>query len=95
KIWKAEIHLINVCKAGNLPDLYDDDEDEEEEEDKPTPPSSPEDPALEEGDCIFATGLLPEPEYIHASSTISQCLAETFKQNSKLMDFEKHVPEHL
>jgi len=43
----------------------------------------------------WATGLLPEPEYIHASSTISQHLAEAFKKNSEPLDYEKHIPPHL
>ena len=53
------------------------------------------DEQLEDGDRIWATGLLPEPKYIHTSSTISQCLAEAFKQNSKPADYEKHIPPHL
>jgi len=50
---------------------------------------------LEDGDRIWATGLLPEPEYIRASSTISQHLAEAFKRNSEPLDYEKHIPPHL
>jgi len=53
------------------------------------------DEQLEDGDRIWATGLLPEPKYIRASSTISQRLAEAFKQNSELPDYEKHIPPHL
>jgi len=31
---------------------------------------------IEEGDHVWATGLIPEAQYIQASSTISQWLAE-------------------
>ena len=53
------------------------------------------DEPLELGDCIWATGLLPEPEYVQASSTISQRLAEAFKRNSEPPDYEKHIPPYL
>ncbi|KDR64873.1 hypothetical protein GALMADRAFT_82574, partial [Galerina marginata CBS 339.88] len=97
KVQKAIMRHINACKMGDLPDLVDDHEDDEEDDDEPIPSSSPspEDPALEEGDRIFATGLLPEAEHIRAGSTISQRLAEAFKKNSEPTDFDKHVPEHL
>ena len=36
---------------------------------------------LEEGDQVWATGLLPEAHYIQASTTISQWLAEGFAKN--------------
>ena len=50
------------------------------------------DEQLEDGDRIWATGLLPEPEYIRASSTISQRLVGAFKWNSEPPDYEKHIP---
>ena len=54
----------------DLPALLKDDEDEE-------------DPEFEEGDCMFAAGLLHPNTEIRATSTISQQLAEAFKQNSE------------
>ena len=36
---------------------------------------------LEDGDRVWATGLLPEVEYIQATSTHSQRLAESFSRN--------------
>jgi hypothetical protein len=38
---------------------------------------------LEEGDRVWATGLLPEAEYVQATSTISQRLVETFAKNAE------------
>jgi hypothetical protein len=38
---------------------------------------------LEEGDRVWATGLLPKAKYIQATSTISQRLAETFAKNTE------------
>jgi hypothetical protein len=38
---------------------------------------------LEEGDRVWATGLLPEAEYIQATSIISQRLAENFVKNTE------------
>ena len=40
-------------------------------------------------------GLIPEPEYIHATASVSQQLAEAFKWNSEPQDYEKHIPPHL
>ena len=59
------------------------------------PSAETSDEHLELGDRIWATGLLPEPEYMQASSTISQHLAEAFKRNSKPPDYEKHIPPYL
>jgi hypothetical protein len=68
--------------------------DDKDDELQPDPESIPEE-QLEEGDRIWATRLLPEPEHIQASSTISQQLAEAFKWNSQLTGYEKHIPPHL
>jgi hypothetical protein len=38
---------------------------------------------LEEGDHVWATGLLPKAKYVQATLTISQRLAETFAKNTK------------
>src|SRR6267143_6826722 len=89
-----EIRNVDACRSGPLPAFVEDadDEDEEATADEPTDPL---DELFEEGDRIWATGLLPEPEYIRASSTISQRLAEAFKGNSEPLDYEKHIPPHL
>jgi hypothetical protein len=38
---------------------------------------------IEEGDCVWATGLIPEAQYVQVTSTISQRLAEGFARNSE------------
>src|SRR6266700_6808838 len=80
-------------------------EDANEEEDDSKCPSNTERPSnvepddsdepLEEGDRIWAMGLFPQAENIRASATVSQRLAEGFRQNSQPADHEKHIPEHL
>ena len=85
-----EIRNIDTCRSGPLPAFVEDADDEDEE--TAAEPTDPSDEPLEEGDRVWATGLLPEPEYIHASSTISQRLAEAFKRNSEPLDYEKHIP---
>src|SRR6266700_8169506 len=90
KTQREEIRNVEACCSGPLPAFVEDadDKDEEAAADEPTDPS---DEPLEEGDRIWATGLLPEPEYIRASSTISQRLAEAFKRNSEPLYYEKHI----
>ena len=73
KVKKAEAWGVAACMAGDLPELIQDDDEEDENED---------DPELEEGDCLFATGLNDPPEEVQATSTISQRLGEAFKQNA-------------
>ena len=50
------------------------------------------DELLEEGDQIWATGLFPQAEHIRATATVSQRLAEGFRQNSQPSE---HIPPHL
>jgi hypothetical protein len=70
-------YWVNACQTGLLL-AFMEDTDNEDNEFEPGPESPPEE-QLEEGDWIWATGLLPEPEYIWASSMISQQLAKAFK----------------
>ena len=89
-IKKEEAQVVNTCQTGPLPAFVEDAEDEEDvASDEPT-----EDP-LEEGDQIWATGLMPKLEYIQATSLVSQLLAKAFKRNSKPQDYEKHIPPYL
>src|SRR6266567_2784192 len=92
KAQREDSQQINACRAGLLPAFVEDTDDEEEPDSRS---DSLADEPLEEGDQIWATGLLPEPEYIRASSTISQQLAEAFKRNSEPPDHDKHIPPHL
>jgi hypothetical protein len=89
KAKKEDAQWINACHTSPLLAFV---EDVDDEDDKPQldPESTPEE-QLKEGNQIWATGLLPEPEHIWACSTISQQLAEAFKRNSQPMDYEKHI----
>jgi len=60
----------------------------------PTATSLSPDEPLEEGDGIWATGLFPQAEQIRATATVSQRLAEGFRQNSQSTDDER-IPPHL
>ncbi len=91
KTQKADAQRIDTCRAGPLPAFVEDADDEDDLDKDAADPSEP----LEDGDRIWATGLLPEPEHICATATISQQLAEAFKKNSEPMDYEKHIPPHL
>jgi len=71
---KAEIWQTEAVSNGPVPELHTDSEEEEPEE--------AEEP-IEPGDHIFAIGLVPAPVEIRATSSVSQCLAEAFKHNSK------------
>ena len=70
KLHRLEAQHISRCSEGGLPALV------EEEDDEETPPE------FEDGDRIFVTTLHGTPEEVRATSTISQRLAEAFKQNS-------------
>ena len=50
---------------------------------------------LVEGNQIWATRLFPQAEHIHVTATVSQRLAEGFRQNSQSVDHKKHIPPHL
>jgi hypothetical protein len=94
--WKAkkeDTKRINACCTSLLL-AFVEDVDDEDNELQPDPESTPEE-QLKEGNRIWATGLLLEPEHIWASSTISQQLAEAFKWNSQPTDYEKHIPPHI
>jgi hypothetical protein len=93
KAKKEDTEWINACHTGPLP-AFVEDVDDKDDELQPDPESTPEE-QLKEGDRIWAPGLLPEPEHIQVSSTISQRLGEAFKRNSQLTDYEKHIPPHL
>ena len=99
---KAEIRRINSCSAGPVPMFV---EEEDEDEDPPLFEPSSDDPEIEDGDRIWATGLLPPSApsaHINAGSTMSQRLAEAFLRNSEPKeiksggsDFKAHVPDYL
>jgi len=100
--WNArreDTEQINACRTGPFPAFVEDADEEDEAE--PTSEQSPDteadfpDEPLEEGDRIWATGLFPQAEHIRVTATVSQRLAEGFRQNSQPADHEKHIPLHL
>jgi hypothetical protein len=80
RILKQEAASINACRSGSFSATVEDAE-EEEVDDEPTAPDIPFD--IENGDWVWATGLIPEAQYIQGSSTISQRLAEGFARNTE------------
>jgi predicted aspartyl protease len=78
---KREVASINACRSGSFPATLEDAEEEETSSDEPTASDMPFD--IEEGDRVWATGLIPEAQYVQATSTISQRLAEGFARNSE------------
>jgi hypothetical protein len=78
KLAKKETADINACRSGPFPTAAED--ASETSEDGPTS-DIPFD--LEEGDRVWATGLLPKAEYVQATSTISQRLVKTFAKNTE------------
>ena len=105
KAEKKFAQQVNACCTGPFPVFIEDADDEDNElymtpktstdssSDGPINPDFPDEP-LEEGDCIWATGLFPQAEHICATTTVSQRLAEGFRQNSQLADDER-IPPHL
>ena len=73
---RKEAVSINACRTGPFPTSS-----EETSDDEPPPSDLPFD--LEEGDRVWATGLLPEAQFIQATSTISQRLAESFSKHTE------------
>jgi hypothetical protein len=63
---KKEETSINACRTGPFPEMAD---EASKPEDEPPATDLPFD--LEEGDRVWATGLLPEVQYVQATSTIS------------------------
>ncbi|HWN07996.1 MAG TPA: reverse transcriptase domain-containing protein [Pyrinomonadaceae bacterium] len=94
---KEHSRRINACRTGPFPAFVEDVEDEPETEPPPCPEPDSEEPdePLEEGDRIWATGLFPQAEFIQATTTISQRLAEGFRQNSQPAEHSEHVPPYL
>jgi len=98
--WNAkreDTEQINTCRTGPFPAFVED--ADEEDEAKPTPKQFPDpeanfpDEPLEEGNQIWATGLLLlQAEHICATATVSQRLVEGSQQNSQPSEC---IPPHL
>ena len=91
KIQKTADKAVNSCSDGPVPKIVE----EVDKDDSEPVGTDPENTEYEEGDRIFATGLLPPPLDIRATSTVSQRLAEAFKLNSQPTDPTSRVPEYL
>jgi hypothetical protein len=61
--------------------MIEDADEEGEADDEPMASDIPFD--IEDGDRVWATGLIPEAQYIRASSTVSQWLATIFAKNTE------------
>jgi hypothetical protein len=81
RMLKREAASISACRSGSFPAMVEDAEEEDASDSEPTASDIPFD--IEEGDCVWATGLIPEAQYVQATSTISQRLAEGFARNSE------------
>jgi len=81
RILKREATSISACRSGSFPATVEDADEEDKVDAEPTPSNVPFD--IEEGDRVWVTGLIPEAQYIQASSTISQRLAEGFAKNTE------------
>ena len=78
---RKEAASIEACWLGSFPASTGEAEAEEISDNEPPTSDLPFD--LEEGDRVWATGLLPEAHYIQAFATISQRLAEGFTKNAE------------
>jgi hypothetical protein len=63
RILKQEAASISACRSSSFPATVEDADKEEEVSDKPTVSNIPFD--IEDGDRVWATGLIPEAQYIH------------------------------
>ena len=91
---KAQARVINTCRTGPLPAFVEDTDDEDDDDQVPELKGFVE-YEYEEGDRVWAASIPPAPEYICATASVSQQLAEAFQKNSSPWDYEKHIPEHL
>jgi len=74
-------------KCPDLPDLCTDDDSADDDD-------SVED-SIEDGDCILVATIPLEEEFIWASSTTLQCLAEAFHRNTEPKSFHNSIPTYL
>jgi len=105
KVYKASAMKVHTCQASPLPNLevnqsdipdeYPDlpnfctNDDSTDDDD-----NSVENP-LKDGDCILVTTIPPQEEFIWASLTTLQHLAEAFHRNTEPKPFCDSVPTYL
>ena len=93
--WNArreDTKQINTCRTGPFPAFVEDADEEDKAEQLPNPETDFPDEQLEKGNRIWAAGLFPQAEHIRATTTVSQQLAEGFRQNSQPSEY---IPPHL
>jgi len=99
KVCKASAMRIHTCWAGPLPDPEVDQSDIPDEfPDFPSLCADNDDGVdipLEDGNCILVASIPPEEEFICASSTTSQQLAEAFHKNTEPKTFCNSILTHL
>ena len=91
------------CCSGPAPRVEELEDDEEEDVDESDIPpifgcdiddEFPDDVQIAEGDRVFMTSLWPEPEFIRATSTFSQRLAEAYAKNAP-RSVKDNLPAHF
>ena len=99
---RLEIRAMQACQEGPMPAVTMEEEDEEELPELGMDSDGDEvegeevfDLDLEGGDRLFMTTIPPEQEFISATSTVSQRLAEAFAANSGQTSFKDSVPSYL
>jgi len=91
---KEQARIINACCASSLPAFVEHADDENEEDEVPDLEGFME-YKYEEGDHVWAASIPLEPEYIRATTSVSQWLAKAFQKNSMPWDYANHIPLHL
>lgn len=100
---KAEVRRAAEARTGPFPKLpveeVDDDDnvdDESEDEFGDQGPDDDHDPSdsLEDGDRVFVTSLAPEADFVQATTTVSQRLAEAHAKASAKSTLDG-LPEHF
>jgi len=87
---KEQARIINACRASPLPAFVEDANDEDKEDEVSDLEGFME-YEYEEGDCVWAASIPLEPEYIRATASVSQWLAEAFQKNSTPRDYAIHI----
>ena len=79
---KAQARVINACCTGPFPAFVEDTDDKDDDDQVPELEGFVE-YEYEEGDRIWAASIPPAPEYICATASVSQRLAEAFQKTRR------------
>lgn len=99
QIRRRETRARATCRAGLMPSLEDCDSDQEsdcddDEHGEHIDAATSNLPELEDGERLFAANVV-DPEFIRATQTTSQRLAEAFARNSAKPSFRDSVPDRF